>query len=297
MSGALLGLRKKIGSIKNTKKITKAMQLVAASKMRNFQIKAVSTRNFVDELLNLLEKNIAHENSFTEKRKEGKTLFVIYTSDKGLCGGLNNHILRALTNSEKWKNTKDNEKLLFTIGKKSKDFARSNKIPVDKSLTGLPEKMTSLDALEVINEIMTYWTEKNVKEIIFLSPHYKNSFTYYPTFKTILPFSLDMIESHFKHKEDKKSGKIDQFMIYEPSEKRVIEVLYEMIIESTFLQSFLELKASEYSSRMIAMQSATDSADKIIHQLTLNFNKMRQAVITQELSELIGASEAISEEE
>ena len=127
---SLLEIRKKIGGIKNTKKITKAMQLVATSKMKMFQRKAVSTRNYVWDLLSTLESNIDPdiESVYLEKRSAGKTLFVLYTSDKGLCGALNTNMIKTLLRSEKWKSTPVSERLLITIGKKAYEFARINKI-------------------------------------------------------------------------------------------------------------------------------------------------------------------------
>lgn len=299
MAGIILEIRKKISGVKNTRKITKAMQLVAASKMRHFQKKAVQSRQFVFELLKVLHRNIQttdlEKNNFTEIRNSGPTLFVVYTSDKGLCGPLNNNLLRSLIRSEKWLNTEAKNRLLITIGKKSRDFARINNIEVAKSFQNLPDKLSTLDALKIIDEIIKYWQENRVKEIVFLAPHYKNSFTYYPVFKTLLPFSLAMIESHLNNDNGPADKiKIRDYMIYEPSRERVLNSLFEHIIEAVFIQSFIELKASEYSSRMIAMQNATDSADEMIHDLTLTYNKTRQQVITQELAELIGASEALA---
>jgi F-type H+-transporting ATPase subunit gamma len=127
---SLLEIKKKINGVKNTRKITKAMQLVAASKMQYFQKKALSSRKYTLELLDLLKINLIHKakSVYTEKREEGPTLFVIYTSDKGLCGPLNSKILNALFKSPDWINTPDKDKLLLTIGKKSTDFAKHNKI-------------------------------------------------------------------------------------------------------------------------------------------------------------------------
>ncbi|MBI5755269.1 ATP synthase F1 subunit gamma [Candidatus Peregrinibacteria bacterium] len=303
MSGQLLEIHKKIGSVTNTKKITKAMQLVAASKMKQFQKKALMVRGYVWEMLEILERHLGlieekeKLSPYMEKRTEGPILFVAYTSDKGLCGGLNTQILRALLRNEKWKNTPADQKLLIAIGKKSKDFARSNKIPVEKSFLKIPEKLKIIDALEIIDEILKYWTEKLCREIVFIAPHFKNSLIFYPIVKTLLPFSKEMIQSHFQYRkntEDAKKTKLYPYMLYEPSKAHIKNRLFEHIIESIFIHSFFELKASEYSSRMIAMKNANDSADRILHDLTLTYNKTRQQVITQELAELIGASEALA---
>ncbi|MEK9159578.1 MAG: ATP synthase F1 subunit gamma [Patescibacteria group bacterium] len=296
MSGSLLEIRKRITGVKNTRKITKAMQLVAASKMRQFQKRAVSTRRYVWDLIDLLEENIHVMSQFTEQREKGQVLFVLYTSDKGLCGPLNTKLINGLFRSERWNALQENERMLVTLGKKGTDFARSNGIHIDKHFVGVPEKMNTVEALKIVDELLAFWTKGNVKEIVLVAPHYKNSFTFYPVLKTFLPFTRAMVESNIGTEENKhrRHKKPDDLMIYEPSKEYVVNRLHQQVVSSLFLESFLELKASEYSSRMMAMQAATDAADKITSELSLQYNKARQQAITQEIAELVGASAAIS---
>ncbi|MFA5793161.1 MAG: ATP synthase F1 subunit gamma [Candidatus Gracilibacteria bacterium] len=295
MSGALLDIKKKIASVKNTRKITKAMQLVAASKMRQFQKRAVSTRSYVWNLMDMLEENIDVQSSYTEAREAGEILFVLYTSDKGLCGPLNNKLINGLFRSELWNSLTEEQRMLITIGKKGHDAARNLGVHVDKNLVGVPEKMNDVEALKSIDKILDFWRNGKAKQIIFVAPHYKNSFTFYPVLKTFLPFSKKMIESNIGHSEHAHSKrKPDPLTIYEPTKEVVISRLHEQVIMSMFVESFLELKASEYSSRMMAMQSATDAADKVTAGLSLQYNKARQQEITREIAELVGASDAIS---
>lgn len=294
---SLIEIRKKIGSVQNTSKITKAMQLVASSKMKVFQKKAVHTRAYMHDFLKILKENLTadYKSTYTEKRTEGKTLFVIYTSDKGLCGPLNNQLIKKLFRSDRWLNTPEDQRLLITIGRKSNDFARINKIPVTQHFKGIAEKLTIIQALPIIDEILKFWNDGTCKEVFFAAPHYKNTFVSYPILKQFLPFSQEMIESQFIEKKDLTADNVKEtdYMIYEPDKKRVLDVLYWQIVQSSFIESFFELKAAEYSSRMMAMQSATDSANKIVNNLKLTYNKTRQQVITQELAELIGGSAAI----
>ncbi len=296
MSGSLLEIRKRIGSVKNTRKITKAMQLVAASKMRQFQKRAVTARRYVWDLIDLLEENILVQSSYTERREKGQVLFVLYTSDKGLCGSLNTKLINGLFRSERWNSLTESERMLVTIGKKGTDFARNNKFHVDKHFIGVPEKMNNVEALKLVDELLGFWRSGEAKEIIFVAPHYKNSFTFYPVLKTLLPFTREMVESNIGTEENKhrRHKKPDELMIYEPSKELVVSRLHEQVVSSLFMESFLELKASEYSSRMMAMQSATDAADKITAALSLQYNKARQQAITQEIAELVGASAAIA---
>jgi F-type H+-transporting ATPase subunit gamma len=308
-------IKKKIHGVKKTQQITKAMQLVAASKMQAFQKKAVHTRQYAWDLLDMLKNNLAdpHLSSFLEQRTEGKTLFILYTSDKGLCGALNSQLMRALFQSNKWLQTPEDMRLLITIGKKATAYCKFNNIAVEKEYIGLDEAMTPYDSLEFVQTILEYWVEGGIKEVIMTAPHYKNSFTFYSLVKPFLPFSVDMVKEHLgADREDGKVGGQDSdgstdssdgpthrsaptnnFMYYEPSEDRLIEAMMEQLMQSLFLQGFYELKAAEYSSRMMAMQSATDNAGDLIKAMSLDYNKARQGAITQQLAELSGGMSAV----
>lgn len=294
---SLIEVRGKISGVKNTKKITKAMQLVATSKMKLFQKKAVSTRNYVWDMLKTLSSNLgnSNDNIYTHHRTQGKTLFVLYTSDKGLCGALNVNMIKTMIRSDKWKSTPADQRLLITIGRKAHEFAKANKIPLAKHYSGMPENLHVMDTLSVVDGILSYWHSGEAKEIILIAPHFHNTFTFYPRLKTFLPFSHQMIHSHLGHEKNDlpKAPSSPGYMFYEPNHERVVEYLFELIIQGLFIQSFFELKASEYSSRMLAMKNATDSAENIILDLTRVYNKTRQQAITQQLAELIGGSQEV----
>lgn len=293
--GSLLEIRKRIGSTRNTRKITKAMQLVAASKMRQFQKRAVSARRYVWDLIDILENNISINSLYTEQREKGAVLFVLYTSDKGLCGPLNNKLINSLFRSSKWTDLAEEDRMLITIGKKGYDFSRNNNIRVDGHFVGVPEKIDVVRALKLVDSILEFWRNGKAKQIVLIAPHYKNSFTFYPVLKTFLPFSREMVETNIGTVENahRHHHEANQLMIYEPSEPIVAQRLHEQVVTSLFVESFLELKASEYSSRMMAMQSATDAADRVTSELSLQYNKARQQAITAEIAELVGASDAI----
>ncbi len=302
MAGGLIEIKKRISATKNTRKITSAMQLVAASKMRVFQKKAVNSRSFSWDLLTVLKNNLKEtiDSPLTKKKESGKIMFVLYTSDKGLCGALNTRILKTFLSSNLWNNTPKEDRLLMTVGKKSYDFASYRDIPVEKSFKSLNEKLTLLDTIDIVDSIIDYWLNKDVKKVVMIAPHYKNSLIYYPIVKTYLPFSEDMIKEHLnalKNAEGLDTKEDDLLhgeppIIFEPNKERFANVLVEQIVYTLFMQSFFELKAAEYSSRMIAMQNATDAAGDIIDSLTLRFNKARQAAITQEIAEIVGGSMA-----
>ena len=295
---SLVEVKSKIQSTRNTKKITKAMQLVAANKMKTFQKRALASRAYSTKLLETLsvsQHNI-QQLAFGEKRTEGPSLFVLVTSDKGLCGALNNRLINELFKSEEWNSKSESERLLITIGKKSTQAAKRLGYPVEKSFEGIYENIQPLEALKLIEKILPFWNEGKCKEIILVSPHYVNPFLIHTTKKTYLPFSQEMIESHLQY-HDEVPDVQDVSPVaeenFEPSEERLLEILGQQLVYALFLQAFYELKASEYSSRMVAMKSATEAADEMIHDLTLDYNKARQAKITQELAELAAGTAAL----
>ncbi len=186
--------------------------------------------------------------------------------------------------------------MLVTIGKKGYEFARNREISVEKHFVAVPEKMNAIQALKLVDTLLDFWRSGAVRQMVFAAPHYKNSITFYPVMKTFLPFSAQMIETNIgtEEREKRRHKKPDPLMIYEPSKEAVAQRLHEQTVISLFVEAFLELKASEYSSRMLAMQNATDAADKITTALSLQYNKARQQAITAEIAELVGASDAIS---
>ena len=203
-------VKKRISSTQNTRKITQAMQLVAANKMRGFQKKALASRSYAVSLLDgLHQAHASFDNiSFGKKRERGKVLFVLLTSDKGLAGSLNVKLIDGLFKSETWTNTPESERLLITIGKKAADAARRREVKLEKSFDGLPEDMNPLNALEVIDQILKYWEDETCREIILIAPHYINAFSSQVTQKKYLPFDKKMLESHFEwHKSEQEAEK------------------------------------------------------------------------------------------
>lgn len=292
---SLLEIRQQITGVKNTRKITKAMELVAASKSQKFQKKAISIRNFAFGLVQTLNRVNAQniESQFLQTPSQAeKVLFVLYSSDKGLCGALNSRLFKILFRSEHWTKADDSLRDVISIGKKAQSFLSFNKIPTIEAFEGLDEKMDQFAAIEYIEQILKHWNTKQYKSVYIVAPHFQNAFTFFPVLKQLLPLSDDLIGAH--KEVDPESvctiGDAETMMLFEPSKEEVAKKIIRQIVEVVFLQCFYELKASEYSSRMIAMKNATDNADDIIHEKTLIMNKARQAKITQEIAEIVGAS-------
>lgn len=283
-------IKERIVATISTRKITQSLELVAASKMKGFVKKALASRNYATSLLKLLKhlETEFKEFKFGEIREEGKTVFVLTTSDKGLCGSLNQRLIKYLFSSEKWLSLKKEDRILITIGKKGKEAALRSGAEVFKAYEALGENMTPLDMLAIIEEILELWEDKTAKEIVLVSPSYTNAFIQKPEMHSYLPFQADTGSENW---DDELSD-----VTIEPNLESVTEEAAFQIILALFTRSFYELKASEYSSRMVAMKKASDSALEMISSLTLEYNKARQSKITAQVSELATAGEAMAEE-
>lgn len=292
----LTEIKERITSTTDTRKIASSLQLVAASKMKGYVRKALSTRQYATGLLHALEllTMSGEELPFQKRDTEGNHAFILVTSDKGLCGSLNQKLIRFLTDSPEWQRLPKAKRLLITIGRKGTEAAKGLKEKPVLSYPGLGEDITPLKALGIIDEILKLWHEGKVDQISLVSPHYVSPFINHPTLKTFLPFSLDMVKTHLSWHEE-ESTQLSSVPLLEPNAEKVTSSLTFQIVQTLFTESFYELKASEYSSRMVAMKKATDSATDLISELTLEYNKARQAAITQQVSELASAAEATEE--
>lgn len=296
---SLLEIRNKIEATKGTKKITKAMQLVAASKMKAFQKTATSVREYTLKLLDALRLTgrSLNETVYAERREAGKILFILMTSDKGLCGAMNNKLIRSTFRSELWTQTPESERLLITVGRKSTEAARAAGIPVVESFAGLKDKLETLDALGVIDSIMKLWDEGEVRRVVLIAPEYVNPFVFHVRQRDYLPLTPDVVQNLIEARgKEAMEGASTEAAFFEPGREEVVNRIVQQVVESLFIEAFFELKATEYSSRMVAMKKATEAADDKIKELTNVFNKARQRAITRQLSELAAANEAMSSE-
>lgn len=305
-----LEVKKQIGAITNTRKITKAMQLVATSRMKTLQKKAQTTRDFAGQLIDLWKSSLSgtEVNFWQETRPaSGKNIFILYSSDKGLCGGMNQQLIKTLLNSQIWQQTPEDQRIVLVFGRKGADYLRFRKVPVAQAFVGLPDNLTPDLAYGYIDQILDYWKDPNVESIHMVAPHYKNSFTFYPLVKQFLPITPDSLSQHLgpnlpaddlsviaRSQTTKQSGPGNSLVYFEPSKPEIAQSVLENLASSLFLQAFYELKATEYSSRMLAMQNATNSAEKLIEEKTRLLNSIRQQRITQEIAEITGSATVIN---
>lgn len=276
--------KERLGAASDTKKITQSLQLVAASRMKFFQNKAVHSRDFSKNTLRVL-KNIGNDESFKRlysHDSSGPVMFLLMSSNKGLCGSLNNRLSKRLFNSDEWLSNKNNS-LLVTIGKKSLDAARVFGVKPTFSFKDLGENLNYTEGFDIASKIFLLWEEYKCSKIYIVYPEYISAFEN----KIELTQYLPVLDVDFGT-TDKDTSDI----IMEPNKEHVIESLFHMFVGMKIVSCFFDLKAAEYSSRMISMKKATDAANDMIDMLTLEYNKARQGKITQEISELAGAQAA-----
>jgi F-type H+-transporting ATPase subunit gamma len=286
-------IRTQISSIKNTQKITRAMEMVAASKMRKTKDRMQATRPYSKKISQII-KHLAHANPeykhpFLIKREVKRVGVLIITSDRGLCGGLNSNLFRAILKElSAWE--KDNiEADICTIGSKGSSFFTAINANLIGQIVKLGDTPHLNEIVGIIKVLLDSYTEGKIDELYVVSNEFVNTMTQKPVIDKLLPVAAaeldDDSEEHFGNKH--------WDYIYEPDAKEVLDRLLTRYIESIVYQGVVENNACEQSARMVAMKSASDNAGNIIDELQLVYNKARQAAITQEISEIVAGAAAV----
>lgn len=281
-------LKRRITSVKNTKQITKAMELVSASKMRRAQDAALRTRDYRNLarsiLLRLRERASVHKHPLYVVRPIETKLYVLVTSDRGLAGAYNSNLMREFTNQLRVDQVSHVTSQAIVIGKQGARFvSRFENLEVIGVYGGFPEHPTANDIRPILDTIVESYTTKSVDAVDVLYTDYKSSINQIVTSDRLLPAAFT----------DEPENNEQDADVFEPSAGAVLNNVTERLIEAQLNQALFESQASEQSMRMLAMKNATDNASEIIDDLTLAFNTARQAAITQELAEITGGAEAI----
>ena len=280
-------IRTKIASVKNTQKITKAMEMVAASKMRKAQERMAAARPYADKMRNVVA-HIAHANSeykhpFLIQRDVKRIGAIVVTTDRGLCGGLNGNLFRqALRQFQKWEG-EGKELDLAVIGTKGVGFFTRIGGRVVGQVSALGDSPQLEQLIGTIKIMLDAYDEGRVDQVFLIYNQFVNRMTQKPSFEQLLPLPLSESDD-LKHHWD---------YIYEPEAREVMDHLLSRYIESLVYQGVVENIACEQAARMVAMKSASDNAGKLIDELQLIYNKARQAAITQELSEIVAGAAAV----
>jgi F-type H+-transporting ATPase subunit gamma len=281
-------IRVKIASIKNTQKITRAMEMVAASKMRKTKDRMQATRPYSQKIGQII-KHLAHANpeykhSFLVKREIKRIGIIVISSDRGLCGGLNANLFRkTLTQLADWEKA-GVEVDVCAIGTKASGFFSNLKSNLVGQVTKIGDAPHLNDIIGIIKIMLDAYLEGRIDELHVVSNEFVNTMTQRPHIDRLLPVIADQIEESLNSHWD---------YIYEPDAKEVLDHLLTRYIESIVYQGLVENNACEQAARMIAMKSASDNAGNLIKELQLIYNKARQAAITQEISEIVGGAAAV----
>ncbi len=280
-------LRKQIGSIKNTQKITSAMEMVAASKMRKAQERMARGRPYSDHIRSVIghvaNASPEYHHQFMVEREVKRVGFIVITTDKGLCGGLNINLLKKVIGELKTWSEQEIEYDLCLIGNKGAQFFRSYGGNVVAASSHVSESPQVSDLIGSIKVMLDAFEEGKVDKILLANNVFVNTMTQTPTIRQLVPLDPGEDEG-MKHRWD---------YIYEPDARQLIEGLVTRFIESQVYQGVVENVACEQAAKMIAMKSATDNAGDLIDELQLIMNNARQAAITQELSEIVSGAAAV----
>ena len=283
---SLRDLKGRIDSTKKTKQITGAMELVSASKMSKAEQNA---RGFVPyaEKLQEVVSSIANSNTDLQhpmltKREVKKTGYLIITSDRGLVGAYNSHILKNLINKIEQNHSSKDEYTLIVIGRKGYDFCRKRGLPVAQSILGMSDHPSFADVKVLASEAVQMYADEEIDELHIIYNHYVSAISQVVTNKQLLP--IENIEEQSASASDYE---------FDPNQEEILEVLLPQYAESLIFGALLDGKASEHAASMTAMRSATDNANELIGDLELSYNRARQAAITQEITEIVGGVAAL----
>jgi F-type H+-transporting ATPase subunit gamma len=283
-------IRGKIKSVENTKKITKAMEMVAASKMRKAQERMRHARPYSDKIrnmaANLSQANPEYKHPFLIKREGAKTAgFIVVSTDKGLCGGLNTNVLRAVTMKLRELDSQGVKAEAVAIGNKGLGFLNRVGAKVVSHATQLGDQPRLDKLIGPVKVLLDAYAAGRLSAVYLCYTRFINTMKQEPMVQQLLPLTADSMTA------DKNSHSWDY--IYEPDAATVIDELLVRYTEALVYQAVAENMASEQSARMVAMKSATDNAGNVIAELKLIYNKTRQAAITKELSEIVAGAAAV----
>ena len=280
-------IRGKISSIKSTQKITSAMEKVAVSKMRKAQQRMATSRPYAERIRqvigHLANANPEYRHPFMQEREVKRVGYIVVSTDRGLCGGLNTNLFKALvTNMQEWRD-RNVETELCVIGSKGAAFFRSYGGNVVAAISNLGEQPALNDLIGSVKVMLDGYNEGRIDRLYLVSNEFVNTMVQKPKVEQLIP----LVPSDTAELQERWD------YVYEPDAQGLLDGLLTRYIESQVYQAVVENSASEQAARMIAMKNATDNAGDIIDSLQLIYNKARQAAITQEISEIVGGAAAV----
>ena len=290
-------IRGKISSVENTKKITKAMEMVAASKMRKAQDRMRAARPYAEKIRNIASNlgraNPEYVHAFMKPNDARSAGLIVVSTDKGLCGGMNTNVLRGVTNKLRELQAAGMSAQAVAIGNKGLGFLNRIGAKVVSHATHLGDTPHLDKLIGPVKVLLDAYARGEVNAVYLCYTRFINTMKQEPVVQQLLPLSASAMQLETDASEAKAGGKHAWDYIYEPDAQAVIDELLVRYVEALVYQALAENMASEQSSRMVAMKSATDNAVSVIAELKLVYNKTRQAAITKELSEIVAGAAAV----
>ena len=282
-------IRNKIGSVKNTQKITGAMEMVAASKMRRAQERMSASRPYAETMRKVIghiaQGNLEYKHPYLIEREVKRVGYIVVSTDRGLCGGLNINLFKAALNDMKQWSAKGAKVDLALIGSKASNFFERHGAKVKAHVSGLGDNPSVNDLIGSVKVMLKAYDNGEIDRLYLVYNKFVNTMVQQPRVDQLLPLPVT---------EDSKLAKKHHWdYLYEPDPKKLLDTLLVRYVESQVYQGVVENLASEQAARMVAMQAATDNAGNLINDLQLVYNKARQASITQELTEIVSGAAAV----
>ncbi|MDM9384420.1 F0F1 ATP synthase subunit gamma [Chlorogloeopsis sp. ULAP01] len=312
----LKAIRDRIQSVKNTKKITEAMRLVAAARVRRAQEQVLSTRPFADRLAQVLyglQARLRFEEAnlpLLRKREIKSVGLLVISGDRGLCGGYNTNVIKRAENRAKELKAEGVDYKFVIVGRKAAQYFQRRDQPIDAVYTGLEQIPTAAEASNIANELLSLFLSESVDRIELIYTRFVSLVSSRPVVQTLLPLDTQGLETaddeifrlttrggQFEVERQKVTAQVRSLpndMIFEQDPVQILDSLLPLYLTNQLLRALQESAASELAARMTAMSNASDNAAELINTLTLSYNKARQASITQEILEVVGGAQALS---
>ncbi len=312
----LKAIRDRINSVKNTKKITEAMRLVAAAKVRRAQQQVIATRPFADRLAQVLfglQTRLKFEEAdlpLLKQRPVETVGLLVISGDRGLCGGYNSNIIRRAENRAKELKAEGRNYKYILVGRKASQYFQRRSQPIEGVYTGLEQIPTAAEASNIADELLSLFLSESVDKIELVYTKFVSLISSRPVVQTLLPldpqgseaaddeiFRLTTRGGEFEVERQRVTTEARPFprdMLFEQDPVQILDALLPLYLNNQLLRALQESAASELAARMTAMNSASDNAKELIGNLSLTYNKARQAAITQEILEVVGGAEALT---
>lgn len=311
----LKAIRDRIQSVKNTQKITEAMRLVAAARVRRAQEQVTATRPFADRLAQVLynlQGRLRFEDvdlPLLKKREVQSVGLLVISGDRGLCGSYNTNVIRRAENRAKELKTEGLDYKYVLVGRKAIQYFQRRDQPIDATYTGLEQIPTAAEASSIADELLSLFLSESVDRIELVYTKFVSLVSSRPVVQTLLPLDAQGLETaddeifrlttrggEFEVERQKVSTTVRSFprdMLFEQDPVQILDALLPLYLNNQLLRALQESAASELAARMTAMNNASDNASELIDNLTLSYNKARQAAITQEILEVVGGAQAL----